>query len=196
MNGALAIGLETRDGAKVGVGPEVKVGVSIRVFSHSIPLKHWFPGHSQIVVILLFSGEQPQAPIKQRFGNSGVSAQHRVIFTEPPDPMQVCERSFGGSGGGVVIVSSALQSIGSHLPSRVQSMYENRGSKQAEQSHDASLTIPQTSSSIALQPNETSKIESKQKRQASFDTRQLEKSICFCSQDSSTGGEVATGKAV
>jgi len=70
-------------GRRVGlrVGDTVGAGVAL----HLIPVKHSPAGQRHTDTSRLFSGEHPQAPIPQVFGNSPASIQQLSVETVPPE---------------------------------------------------------------------------------------------------------------
>jgi hypothetical protein len=70
---------------------------SIKFCTHFVPSQHPSP-QSQIFTSLLFSREQPQAPIKQVFGKSPVDLQHIPVVTVPPESRQSLSCSLCGPG--------------------------------------------------------------------------------------------------
>jgi len=61
--------------------------------THPVLSKHSSGPQSQIFTSWLFSGEQPQGPIRHRFGKSSVFSQHIAIVTVPPEFIHACSCS-------------------------------------------------------------------------------------------------------
>ncbi|MFA5319414.1 MAG: hypothetical protein WC387_03575, partial [Candidatus Paceibacterota bacterium] len=79
--------------------------------THSVPSKHFPSPHSQIMIALLLSGEQPQAPTRQEFGKSLADLQHKEVAILPPEIKQAWLAPISSWLAVSVVVSASFSTV-------------------------------------------------------------------------------------